>query len=243
LSLDPSLLLLLGGTFIAAFASGLAGFAYALVASAAFLHVMNPTDSTAMILVGSTLSQCFTIWRFRSAIAWSRLLPFLAAGVLGVPLGTWLLGRVEAELVRNAVGTFLVAYSIWGLATPQLRVGAAGRPATDGAVGFVGGVLGGLAGLSGAIPTIWCQLRGWSRDEQRAVYQPYILVMQVWSLVALFASGGLTTHALRSFAVTLPVLLLGVFLGMALYARIDERGFRRVVLMLLLASGVALVLW
>lgn len=243
MGVDPSLLLLLGGTFVAAFASGLAGFAYALVASAAFLHVMDPRDSTAMILIGSTLAQCVTIWRFRSSIAWPRLAPFLFAGVLGVPLGTWMLERVDAEMVRNAVGVFLVAYGIWGLATPRLRAGALGRPATDGAVGFIGGVLGGLAGLSGALPTIWCQLRGWSRDEQRGVYQPYILVMQVWSLAALSASGGLTTHALRSFALTLPVLALGVGLGMALYARIDERAFRRVVLLLLLASGVALVLW
>jgi di/tricarboxylate transporter len=33
-----------------------------------------------------------------------------------------------------------------------------------------------------------------------------------------------------------------VFLGMRAYARIDERRFRQVVLMLLLASGTALVL-
>lgn len=243
MSLDPSFLLLLGGTFLAAFASGLAGFAYALVASAAFLHVMQPQDATAMILIGSTLSQCVTIWRFRSSIAWRRLLPFLAAGLIGVPLGTYALGMVDRETVRNTVGIFLVVYAVYGLATPQLRIGRAGGRAADAVVGFAGGVLGGIAGLSGALPTIWCGLRGWTRDEQRAVYQPYILVMQVWSLIALIASGALTAHALRSFALTLPVLAFGVSLGVMLYARIDEQAFRRVVLLLLLASGAVLVLW
>lgn len=243
MGLDSSLALLLGGTFVAAFASGLAGFAYALVASAAFLHVMEPRDSTAMILVGSTIAQLFTIWRFRAAIDWRRVAPFLVAGLACVPAGTWLLERVDREMVRNTVGVFLVAYAIYGLATPRLRVGTLGGRAADAAIGGVGGVLGGLAGLSGAIPTIWCQLRGWTRDEQRAVYQPYILAMQVWSLIALAVSGNVTRHALVSFAWTLPVFLAGVLLGMALYARIDERGFRRVVLLLLLASGAALVLW
>jgi uncharacterized membrane protein YfcA len=241
--LDGAFLLLLGGTFVAAFASGLAGFAYALIASAAFLHVMEPRDATAAILIGSTLAQFFTIWRFRASIDRRRLMPFLIAGLVGVPLGTWLLGRVDREAVRNAVGIFLVVYALYGLIAPQLRVGGAGGRMADAAIGWIGGVLGGLAGLSGALPTIWCQLRGWTRDEQRAVYQPYILAMQLWALAALAASGNLTAQALRGFAWTLPAFLLGVSLGMALYARIDERGFRRVVLLLLLASGLLLVLW
>lgn len=243
MALDGAFLLVLGGTFVAAFASGLAGFAYALIASAAFLHVMEPRDSTAVILIGSTLAQLFTIWRFRGSIDRRRLLPFLVAGLVGVPLGTWLLDRVDREMMRDAVGVFLVAYAIHGLVAPQLRVGAAGGRIADAGIGWIGGVLGGLAGLSGALPTIWCQLRGWTRDEQRAVYQPYILAMQLWALAALAASGNLTAQALRGFAWTLPVFLAGVLLGMALYARIDDRGFRRVVLLLLLASGLLLVLW
>ena len=38
-------------------------------------------------------------------------------------------------------------------------------------------------------------------------------------------------------------IVAGVLLGMRLYARIDERRFRQVILVLLLASGAALVLF
>jgi len=35
------------------------------------------------------------------------------------------------------------------------------------------GVMGGMASLSGPAPTIWVQLRGWNKNEQRGVNQPY----------------------------------------------------------------------
>lgn len=239
---DASLLLLLGGTLLGAFASGLAGFAYALLASAVFLHAMAPVEATALILLGSALAQCFTIWRFRAAIDRRRLGPFLVAGLLGVPLGTVLLGSVDARILRDVVGAFLVFYATYALAAPGLRAPLWGGRGADAAIGFAGGVLGGLAGLSGALPTIWCGIRGWSRDVQRAVFQPYILVLQIWALIALAWNGGLDTALLGRFALSLPALVLGVWLGMRLYARIDERRFRQVILVLLLVSGIGLVL-
>ena len=39
----------------------------------------------------------------------------------------------------------------------------------------------------------------------------------------------------------LPALLLGTWLGWALYGKLDEAAFRKIVLILLLVSGVALV--
>ena len=39
----------------------------------------------------------------------------------------------------------------------------------------------------------------------------------------------------------MPILLAGTWLGLKLYGRVDEAGFRKIVLALLLASGVALI--
>jgi uncharacterized protein len=37
-------------------------------------------------------------------------------------------------------------------------------------------LLGGLTGLGGVISTISCQLRGWPKNMQRAVFQPVLFV-------------------------------------------------------------------
>src|SRR2546429_3771911 len=48
----------------------------------------------------------------------------------------------------------------------------AGGPLADAGVGFLNGALAGLSGLAGILVIIWCQLRGWTRDQQRTVFQP-----------------------------------------------------------------------
>jgi hypothetical protein len=65
----------------------------------------------------------------------------------------------------------LILFSLYSLVRPQLAAVTAGK-AADGAIGVLNGVIGGATGLAGIIVTIWCALRGWPRDEQRAAFQP-----------------------------------------------------------------------
>ena len=234
-------LYLAAASFVAAFASGLAGFAFALIASGVYLHVLEPTAAVALVLAGSLATQSVTIFRLREGILWRRFWPFLIGGIVGAPLGVALLGRLDDATVRLLVGAFLVGYSVLMLLMRNPPVIAGGGQAADGAVGLIGGIMGGFAGLSGALPTVWCNLRNWPKDEQRGVYQPFIVAMQGLSLATLAASGGVGKDTWIAFAICLPALLLGALAGLKLYARIDDKGFRRIVLSLLLLSGAVLL--
>ena len=103
-------------------------------------------------------------------------------------------------------------------------------------------MLGGFAGLSGVLPTLWTGLRGWPKDRQRGVYQPFIWLMHALTLANLALAGLLTTATGWRLLWCLPAIAAGSWLGLKLYHRLDERRFRRAVLALLLASGVTLVL-
>jgi uncharacterized membrane protein YfcA len=236
-------IILLAGTFLGGFASGLSGFAYALVASAVFLHVLPPMQSTALVLLGSIVAQLFSIWRIRNAIVWPRAAPFMIGGVIGIPFGNWALHHLPIGAFRLAVGAVLLTYSLYMLVFASRAPRIDAPRVADGAVGIVGGTLAAMAGLSGSLVTIWCSWRGWSPAEQRGVFQPFVILAQSLGFVALIASGGFDLATLRLFLLNLPALLLGVWLGMRLFDRIDAEAFRRVVLVLLLAAGVALLMW
>lgn len=240
--LDASDFYLAAASFVAALASGLAGFAFALIASGVYLHVLEPTAAVALVLAGSIVTQAVTIFRLREGIVWRRLWPFLIGGTIGVPIGVALLGRLDGATVRVLVGGFLIIYSLVMLALRHPPRITRGGQAADGAVGLIGGVMGGFAGLSGALPTVWCNLRDWPKDEQRGVYQPFIVAMQGFGFVALASTGAVTSNTWVLLAVCLPALLLGAYAGLKLYARVDDKGFRRIVLSLLLLSGLALLL-
>lgn len=232
---------LFGATFLASFASGLAGFAYALIAAGVFLHVLPPAGAVALIIAGSITAQAMTVFRLGNAMHWPRLWPFLLGGVLGVPFGVVILAQVDAGLFRFSVGVFLIAYSAYMLwRKVPVTITGGGRFA-DGTAGLIGGVMAGMAGLSGAIPTIWCTMRGWTKDEQRGVFQPFILIIQSIALIALGGAGVVTVETGLAFLICLPAVLLGTWLGHKLYRRIDDQQFRRIVLLLLLMSGVMLV--
>lgn len=228
------------GALLAGFVSGLAGFGTGLVALGFWLHVIEPHLAAPLVVICSVIGQVQSLATLRPAIEPARLWPFILGGLLGVPVGVLVLAYVEAGAFRAMVGAFLVLYTGFMLLTRSLPVTAWGGRKADGAVGFGGGVLGGVAGLSGVLPTVWCGLRGWTKDQQRAVFQPFNLTILTWALVAYASQGVLTAKVGWLTLVCLPGTLLGAWLGAKSYGRIDDRQFRYLVLWLLLASGLVL---
>jgi len=229
------------GAFLGALAIGAAGFAFALAASALWLHVLDPLHATFLVAACGTILHIGIIWRIRANIDPRRLAPFIIAGLAGVPIGIYVLTRLDQHVIKVALGVFLVAYGLYALLTPQLPKIAHGGRAADAAVGFLSGILGGLGGYSGVLPTIWTQLRGWPKEAARGVYQPFILVMQVATLIA----AGLVTFdptSLVLIAAALPALLAGAWLGWLVFGRLDERRFRQVLALMIAVSGAMLVL-
>jgi hypothetical protein len=169
--------------------------------------------------------QLYAVWRIRDAIRWSALWPMLAAGAFMVPVGVWLLLHVDAALYRVGLGVFLSAYGLFAVFRRNDIV-VSGSAWRDAGAGALGGLAGGLAGLSGSFVTIWCSMRGWGKDAQRAVYQPFILVMQVWTLVWLrwLASSHAPLFEGLRFV---PFALLAGIAGFAIYERLTHAGLSR----------------
>jgi uncharacterized protein len=235
------LALFVAATFAAALVAGVAGFAFGLVAAAVWLHVLTPLQTTTLIVAFGLIVQGYAVWKLRRALKPARLLPFIVGGVFGLPVGVELLRWAPAESLRIAVGILLILFSLYSLARPQFRQIEAGGRLADGGVGVLSGVLGGMTGLGGNLPTIWCNIRGWPKDEQRAVFQPTGVAIFVGTALFLGGTGSITRDTIRLFLIGLPALLAGSWLGLKLYGELNEAGFRRVVLILLLVSGLALV--
>jgi uncharacterized membrane protein YfcA len=239
-TLDLAIFLL--ATFAAALVAGLAGFAFGLVAAAAWLHVLTPLQTASLIIAFGLIVQGVAVWKLRHALQWRRLWPFLLGGLLGVPLGVALLSYANPDHMRAGIGALLIVYSIYALARPSLQPVQIGGAPADAGVGLLNGILGGATGLAGIIVTIWCGLRGWPKDVQRTVFQPTGVAIFAMSAVVLGLNGAVNADTIRLFLVGLPVLLAGTWLGLRLYGHVDEAGFRKLVLALLLVSGGALIL-
>jgi uncharacterized membrane protein YfcA len=238
LELPLFLLATLAGAFIA----GLSGFAFGLVAASLWLYILTPSQSAALIVAFGLLVQGYSVWKLRRALDWRKLWPFVAGATLGVPAGVTLLTWSDPRNVRIAVGILLVIYSLYAFFRPSLKLATTGGRIGDAIVGFFNGVLGGLTGLAGILVTIWCGLRGWPKDAQRAIFQPVAVAIFLMSGLWLGAKGTVTADTIKFFVLGLPFVFAGTWLGLKLFGRIDEAMFRKIVLALLLVSGAALLL-
>src|SRR5216684_267454 len=239
--LSFGLAIFLGGTLAAAFVTGLAGFAFGIVAAGIWLYALTPLQASSLIVAYGLLVQGYAVWKLRHSLNLHRLTPFVVGSAAGIPAGIAALRWISPVHLRIGVGVLLITFSLYNLVRPKLpEMKRAGRGA-DAAVGVLNGVLGGATGLGGILPTIWSGLRGWPRDEQRAVFQPTAVATFLMTIAAFGGVGIITLDTMRLFMIGLPPLVAGSWLGWMLYGKLDEGAFRKVVLVLLLVSGVTLV--
>jgi uncharacterized protein len=235
------LVLFSAATLAASLIAGLAGFAFGLVAAAMWLHILTPLQTTTLIVAFGLVVQGLSVWRLRRALRFDRLWPFLAGGMIGVPIGAELLRWADPQQIRVGVGVLLILFSLYSLFRPKLAVPMAGGRAADGSVGLLGGVLGGMTGLGGILPTVWCNLRNWPKDEQRAVFQPAAVAIFAVTVFWLGGTGAISAVSMHLFLIGLPWVLVGTWLGLQLYGRVNDARFRQAVLILLLVSGIVLL--
>ena len=228
-------------TFAGALVAGLSGFAFGLVAASIWLYILTPLQTATLIIAFGLIVQGYAVWKLRRALHWKKLIPFMLGAALGVPVGVFILTWANPAHVRIGVGAFLVLYSLYALFRPAINPVRAGGAAADAGVGFLNGVLGGITGLAGILVTIWCGLRGWPKDVQRTVFQPVAVAIFLMSALWIGAKGAVTAETVKLFLIGLPALLAGTWLGFRLFGRLNEAAFRKLVLVLVLASGVMLI--
>jgi uncharacterized membrane protein YfcA len=236
-----NLILFVGATFAASLVAGLAGFAFGLVAAAAWLHMLTPIQTATLIVAYGLVVQGYAVWKLHHALSWSRLWPFLLGAALGVPIGIAILGTTQPSQMRAGIGAFLVFYGIYGLVRPDLKPVTAGGATADAGAGLLNGIIGGATGLAGIVVVIWCTLRNWPKDVQRAVFQPVAVATFAMAAIGIGVQGAVSAEIAWLFLLGLPALLAGTWLGLKFYGHLDELGFRRIVLIVLLSSGVALM--
>jgi uncharacterized membrane protein YfcA len=237
-----SFLLLSAAVFSGAFVSGLAGFAFSAVAGGILLHILQPIEAVPLMMSCSVGVQATSLWAMRRNIQWRQSLVLVIGGLLGVPIALWLLHTADTRAFREGFGLVVAVYAAYMLFRPGMRVIQEVKQGLGALVGFGGGLIGGLTAMPGALPTIWCDLHGMPKSEQRAMVQPFIAAMQIFALALMVMRHDLTEKVALDFALSIPALLAGTGLGILAFRRVNEAVFRRVILTVLMLSGALLLL-
>jgi uncharacterized membrane protein YfcA len=232
--------LVVAGAGFAGLVQGMTGFAFSIVALSFWAWALAPETAAPLAVLGALTGQLTTLLTVRRGFEWGRIAPFVFGGLFGVPMGVFILHNIDPTRFRFVLGVLFTLYGLYGLAAPEGRKLKFGGRSLDAVVGGVGGALGGLGGLSGSVPAIWTQMRGWKRDLRRATMQVYNIAMHCLTLTIYSRTHALNATSWKLFAITAPLMLLASVYGARLYKRVSERGFARLVLVLICVSGLTL---
>lgn len=235
------LLVLAVGAALAGFVQGISGFAFGMVAMSVWVWTIEPRLAATMAVFGGLTGQVLSTFTVRRGLHLRLLWPFLAGAVVGVPLGVFVLPHIDPRTYRLVLGGILAVFCPAMLLAPRLPAIRRGGRLGDAAAGLVGGLMGGVGGFTGVAPAVWCTLRGYDRDEHRAVLQNFNLAALAATFVSLLASGAVTRAMVPAFAVIAPALVIPSIIGSRIYLGLSATAFRRVVLLVLSASGAVMI--
>ncbi len=227
--------------FIATLIRSSFGFGEALVA-VPLLALRMPIQVAAplAVLVSITIAAAVVVqdWRdihLRSA-SW-----LVVASLAGIPVGLWLLTRVDERFVKGGLAVTLISFSIYSLRDRAPWHLATDRLAWLLGCGFVAGVFGGAYGMNGPPLVVYGSLRRWSAAHFRATLQAYFLPASVIGMVGYWIAGLWVPLVTRYYLVSLPGILVATLLGRAIHRRLHKRAFIRYVYVGLLVMGIALL--
>ncbi|MBA2673115.1 sulfite exporter TauE/SafE family protein, partial [Ramlibacter sp.] len=107
MDLLPTILL---GAAAAGFIQGLTGFGFSLTCMSIWAWTLEPRLAVALAVFGGLTGQLLGTFTVRRGFAWSRLWPFLAGALAGLPLGLLILPRMDVPLFKAMLGLFLVVF-------------------------------------------------------------------------------------------------------------------------------------
>ena len=239
--MSDAVVLIVAGAFAGGFVSGLTGFGTGITALPLWVYAVPPVLAGPLVVVCSIIGQVQTFPAIWHAIEFRRSMPFIVGGLIGVPLGTLVLPHIPLNTFKLAVAILIIVNcGFLLLRRIPFRITWGGRVA-DGFIGWLGGILGGIAGTSGPPPTIWTGLRGWAKDARRGVLQSYNLTILTFAFVSHAVAGLVTLELGRVVLIALPGTIAGAFIGRRIYNRLDNVRFDKVVLVLLIIAGTALL--
>jgi len=242
MTIDPWIAVqIVGGALIAGFIQGVSGFAFGLIATSLWAWTIEPQLVVPTVIFGSILGQLISIQSVRRSIRFRRVSPFLLGGAVGVPIGASLLPHLDVDMFRFVVGAVLVAYSAIVLLGARLPDASGAGRGGDFAASVVAGTMGGASALSGPPITLWCAMRHWDKDDQRATYQTFFIATHLLTLAIYLASGLLTLHSVSLFGLVGPPILLSSWIGSRWYRGMSGAKFTRTLFLVLLFSGLTLV--
>lgn len=234
------------GVFSGSLVQTTAGFGFALIAAPLLLLTFQPAEMVAIIMFTSMLQVARVLWGEgrRYEAKRSVVIAILVGMLPGLVIGTFVLGIVSKQSLSLVVGILiLVAALLQVIKIERLDTGLGAGPAAV-IVGLVTGVLSTSTAIGGPPFVLWMRRHRVSIHEFRDTFAAIALVGNIVTIPLLEARGFhvLNPSVLKFFVLSIPIVLLGHWLGKRLLTKVSEKQFRQISYVLVSTAALIAIL-
>lgn len=237
------LLLAFGVAVLAGTVKGLVGFAMPMIMISGLSAFISPEIALAGLILPTLVTNGVQALRQGIAAAWAsvvRFRVFLLVGGMFLLLSAQLVRVIPAQGMLLTLGALVSLFALSQLMGRQLVLRGASRRA-EVMIGGFAGLIGGFSGVWGPPTVAYLTALGTEKSEQMRVQGVIYGLGSVALVFAHVGSGVLRAETLPFSVVLVVPAVLGMVLGNRLQSRIDQVGFRRITLWVLLIAGLNLL--
>ncbi|MHC4103684.1 MAG: sulfite exporter TauE/SafE family protein [Planctomycetota bacterium] len=228
-------------TIIASFIAGVSGFGFAVFLMGFFPIFLGVKDANVLVSLAGIAFTVYMFLPFRRKVRWWIVARVFAGMAIGIPAGVWILVRVDERFLTIGLGSFIILYIVYDLLFRH-RIKKQVPLFFGYFAGFLGGAFAGAITAGGPPIVAFFSSLEYDKETTKANLLAYISVASLYKAVFLVYYSLITKQMLVYTAYLTVPSFIGMFAGRAVFNKMSNDVFRRVVLGILFAAAVIILL-
>lgn len=225
-------------TISAFFIKGLCGFANTLVFSTILSFTTNNINISPVDLLIGYPPNIIMAYKERKSINFKICLPLIALIIIGNIPGIFLLKNMNAQIIKILFGFVIVGI---GLEMLFQKKKAEESKLILSMIGLLSGFLCGLYGIGALLAAYVNRVTNNSQSFKGNIC--FVFTIENTFRIIIYSILGIVTFStLKQAILLIPFMLIGLFSGMKFSQIIDEKITKKLVVIMLIISGIALII-
>lgn len=223
-------------TIAAGFMRGYIGVGSGMLMAPVFAILFGPLETVVMVVLLDLVVTAQLLPSVHKLIEWRVVIPMGLAAAVFMPVGTWLLIKVEADLMARGISLVVLIFVL--LLMSGWRYQNEKRLGITLGVGSLSGIL--IAATSLGNPPVMLYFLSGSDTAaiNRANFTGYFAITLITLLSMMIVRDLVVPNAVVRAAIMLPAFAVGAWIGARYFRKSNDKMYRQVALGLLLCVAV-----
>lgn len=228
-------------TICAFFVKGLCGFANTLVFTTILSFGNSNVNISPVELVLGYPTNFILAWKERRSIRWSVCIPLALLVIIGSIPGVLFLKNADTNIIKMIFGVVIIFIGLEMLLREFQTKKIKQSKVVLGIIGILSGLLCGLYGI-GALLGAYINRVTDDSSSFKANICVVFFVENTFRIVLYGLWGIITFDIVKQAIILIPFMLIGLVFGMLSGKFLDEKVIKKLVIIMLIISGVALII-